>query len=98
MAGVVDVPAGTRDRPTAIQGFQPIHAPGKISDDLARITDQNLSSMRLEQVVEPGCPSPFLEGHEQAAAQSSEELQKRRGLGFQDRFYGDFARGIHHRY
>jgi hypothetical protein len=32
--------------------------------DLARITDQNLSSMRLEQVLEPGCPSPFLEGHE----------------------------------
>jgi len=36
--------------------------------------------MRLEQVVQPGCPGAFLEGHEQAAAQSSRELQKCRGL------------------
>ena len=33
MAGIVDVPSGTGDRPAAIQGFQPIHDPGKIFDD-----------------------------------------------------------------
>jgi hypothetical protein len=109
MACVVDVPAGTRDRPTAIQGFQPIHDSGKIFDDgqitarqlaqhaypgltmvdrleimeaqplgefasidlvtlvslfdqwdLARIADQNLADMWLEQIVEPGCPGSLL--------------------------------------
>jgi hypothetical protein len=65
--------------------------------DLAWIADQNLGNMRLEQVVEPGCPGAFLEGHEQAAAQSTEELQKRRGFGFQDGFHDNFALGIHHR-
>ena len=66
--------------------------------DLARIADQNLGNMRLEQVVKPGCPGAFFEGHEQAAAQSREELQKRRGSGFQDAFHNNFAWGIHHRY
>src|SRR5215467_13545690 len=33
MAGVVDVPAGTRNRPTAIESFQAIHDTGKIFDD-----------------------------------------------------------------
>src|SRR5215471_17509528 len=147
MAGVVDVPAGTRDRPTAIQGFQPIHRSGKIFDhgeitsgqlaqhaytglavidrlkimeaqplgefasidlvtlvalfeqrDLAWIADQNLGHVRLEQVVKPGCPGTFLEGYEQAATQSSEELQKRRGFGFQDGFHDNFALRIRHRY
>src|SRR5215475_4007199 len=104
MASVVNVPASTGNRPTAIQGFHPIHHTGNIFDhgevtsgqlaqhaysvftvvdgleimeaqplsqfagidrvtlvalfvqwDLARITDQNLGHMRLEQVVEPGC-------------------------------------------
>jgi hypothetical protein len=32
MAAVVHIPAGTGDRPTAIQGFQSIHDPGKIFD------------------------------------------------------------------
>src|SRR5229473_5868992 len=126
MTSVVNVPAGTGDRPATIQSFQSIHHTGKIFDhgeitsgqlaqhaypgfavvhgleiteaqplgefaridlvtlvalfeqwDLARIADQNLGNMRLEQVVEPGCPGAFLEGHKQTAAQSSEELQKR---------------------
>src|SRR5215470_4885772 len=147
MAGVVDVPAGTRDRPTAIQGFQPIHHSGKIFHDgqitarqlaqhaypgltmvdrleimeaqslgqfasidlvtlvalfeqwdLAWIADQNLSHMRLEQVVKPGCPGAFLEGYKQAATQSGEELQKGRGSGFQNGFHDNFALRIHHRY
>jgi len=54
--------------------------------------------MRLEQIVEPGGRGAFFEGHEQAAAQSSEELQKRRGFGFQDGLHDNFALGIHHRY
>ena len=33
MAGVVDVPAGTRNGPAAIQSFPAIHHPGKIFDD-----------------------------------------------------------------
>src|SRR4029077_12086908 len=106
MASVVNVPAGTGDRPATIQSFQSIHHTGKIFDhgeitsgqlaqhaysgftmvdrleimeaqplgefasidlvtlvalfeqwDLAWIADQNLGHMRLEQVVEPGCPS-----------------------------------------
>jgi len=32
MAGIVNIPARTRDRPTAIQGLQAIHDPGKIFD------------------------------------------------------------------
>jgi hypothetical protein len=36
--------------------------------DLARIAHQDLAAMRLEQIVEPGGPRAFLEGHEQAAA------------------------------
>jgi hypothetical protein len=32
MARIVNIPAGTGDRPTAIQGFQSIHDPGKIFD------------------------------------------------------------------
>src|SRR5215469_6271999 len=147
MAGVVDVPAGTRDRPATIQSFQSIHYTRKIFDygeitarqlaqhaysifamvdrleimeaqpfgkfasvdlvtlvalfeqrDLAWITDQNVSHMRLEQVVKPGCPGAFLEGHEQAAAQSSEKLQKRGSFGFQDGFHDNFALEIHDRY
>jgi len=119
MAGVVNVAAGTRDRPATIQSFQSIHHAGKIFDhgeitsgqlaqhaypgfavvhgleimeaqplgefasidfvtlvalfeqwDLARIADQNLGNMRLEQIVEPGCPGAFFEGYEQAAAQA----------------------------
>src|SRR5215472_8206821 len=140
MASVVDVPAGTGDRPATIQRLQSIHHTRKIFDhgeitsgqlaqhaypgfamvdrleimqaqplgqfasidlvtlvalfeqgDFARIADQNLGNMRLEQVVEPGCPSAFLEGHEQAATQSTEELQKSRGFGFQDGFHDNFA-------
>src|ERR1700732_5188436 len=120
MSSVIDVAPGTGDRPATIQGFQPIHDPGKIFDygqiaasqfaqhahpgltmvdrleimeaqplgefasidlvtlvatfdqwDLARIAHQNLGYMRLEQIVEPGCPGAFFEGHEQAAAQST---------------------------
>ena len=105
MASVVNIPAGTGDRPAAIQSFQSIHHTGEIFDhgeitsgqlaqhaypgftmvdrleimeaqplgefasidlvtlvalfeqwDLARIAEQNLGNMRLEQVVEPGCP------------------------------------------
>src|SRR2546426_7143961 len=33
MAGIVDVPSGTRNRPAAIQRFQAIHDSGKIFDD-----------------------------------------------------------------
>jgi hypothetical protein len=33
MAGIVDVPSSTWDRPAAIQIFQAIHHPGKILDD-----------------------------------------------------------------
>src|SRR5215831_12721888 len=33
MAGVVNVPSSTRNRPAAVQRFQPIHDPGKIFDD-----------------------------------------------------------------
>jgi hypothetical protein len=32
--------------------------------DLAWIADQDLGNMRLEQVVEPGGPGAFFEGHE----------------------------------
>ena len=105
MAAVVHIPASTGDRPTAKQGFQSIHDPGKIFDyseitsgqlaqhaypgftmvdrleimeaqplgklasidlvtlvalfelgDLAWVADQDLGKMRLEQIVEPGCP------------------------------------------
>ena len=63
----------------------------------ARIAHQDLGYMRFEQVVEPGCPGAFFEGHEQAAAQSREELQKGRGFGFQDGFHDDLALEIHHR-
>src|SRR5260370_12811808 len=131
MTSVVNVPAGTGDRPAAIQSFQSIHHTGKIFDhgeitsgqlaqhadpgfavvsgleimqaqplgefasidlvtlvalfeqwDLAWIADQNLGNMRLEQIVKPGCPGAFLEGHEQTAAQSSQELQKGGSFGF----------------
>ena len=57
----------------------------------ARIAHQDLGYMRFEQVVEPGCPGAFFEGHEQAAAQSREELQKGRGFGFQDGFHDELA-------
>ena len=33
MAGVVDIPAGTGNRPAAIQSFQPIHHASQIFDD-----------------------------------------------------------------
>src|SRR5258708_1157735 len=126
MTSVVNVPAGTGDRPAAIQSFQSIHHPGEIFDhgeitsgqlphdaypgfavvhglevmqaqplgefasidlvtlvalfeqwDLAWIADQNLGNMRLEQIVEPGCPGAFLEGHEQTAAQSRAKNSRR---------------------
>ena len=66
--------------------------------DLARNADQNFGNMRLEQVVEPGCARALLEDYEQTAAQSSEELQKRRSHGFQDGFPHNFALAIPHRY
>src|SRR5436190_18380625 len=104
MSSVVDVPAGTGDRPATIQSFQSIHHPGEIFDhgeitsgqlaqhaypgfavvhgleileaqplsefasvnlvtlvamieqwNFAWIAHQDLSNMRLEQIIEPGC-------------------------------------------
>src|SRR5262249_34316036 len=115
MALIVNISAGTGDRPATIERFQAIHHTGKIFDhgeitsgqlaqhaypgfavvhglevmeaqplgefasidlvtlvamfeqwDLARIADQNLGHMRLEQIVEPGGPGAFFEGHKQA--------------------------------
>src|SRR5437773_8863859 len=54
--------------------------------------------MRLEQIVEPGRPGAFFEGHRQSAAQSCKELQNGCGFGFQDGFHDYLALSIHHRY
>ena len=66
--------------------------------DLAWIAHQDLGNLRLEQIIEPGCPGAFFEGYEQAAAQSRQKLQKGRGFCFQDGFHDDLALGIHHGY
>jgi hypothetical protein len=54
--------------------------------------------MRLEQVVQPSSPGAFFEGHEQAAAQSRQELKDGGRFGFQDGFHHYLALGIHHGY
>src|SRR5947207_6183276 len=54
--------------------------------------------MRLEQIVEPGRPGAFFEGHGQSSTQSCKELQNGSGFGFQDGFHDYLALSIHHRY
>src|SRR6266481_339990 len=54
--------------------------------------------MRLEQIVEPGRPGAFFEGHGQSSTQSRQELQNGCGFGFQDGFHDYLALRIHHRY
>src|SRR5260370_41465101 len=54
--------------------------------------------MRLEQIVEPGRPGAFFEGHGQSSTQSRQELQNGGGFGFQDGFHDYLALSIHHRY
>src|SRR6266702_7656718 len=54
--------------------------------------------MRLEQIVEPGRPGAFFEGHGQSSTQSRQGLQNGGGFGFQDRFHDYLALSIHHRY
>src|SRR5437879_12932340 len=54
--------------------------------------------MRLEQIVEPGRPGAFFEGHGQNSTQSCKELQNGCGFGFQDGFHDYLALSIHHRY
>ena len=46
MAGIVDFPSGTGNRPAAIQSFQAIHDPGNIFDD-GQITSASSRSMRM---------------------------------------------------
>jgi hypothetical protein len=48
MARVVDISSGTGNPPTAIQGFQPIHDPGKIFDH------GQITSGQLTQHAYPG--------------------------------------------
>lgn len=48
MALIVNIPAGTGDGPTAIQGFQAIHHPGKIFDH------GQITAGQLAQHTDPG--------------------------------------------
>src|SRR2546428_12402977 len=53
--------------------------------------------MRLEQIVEPGRPGAFFEGHRQSSTQSRQELQNGGGFGFQHGLHDYLASAIHHR-
>src|SRR6267154_2329452 len=53
--------------------------------------------MRLEQIVEPGRPGAFFEGHRQSSTQSRQELQNGGGFGLQDGLHDYLASAIHHR-
>src|SRR6266446_4549903 len=44
---------------------------------LTRITHQHFRDMRLQQVIQPGCPGSFFEGDMQISAQTVDELQNR---------------------
>jgi hypothetical protein len=60
MAGIVDVPSGTGNRPAAIDCFQPIHHPGNIFDDsqitageLPQHAYTSLAMVNRLEIIEP---------------------------------------------
>src|SRR5580692_11117799 len=52
--------------------------------------------MRLEQIVEPGCPGSFFERYGQSSTQSGEELQNGCGFRFQNGFDDYLTHRIQH--
>ena len=64
---------------------------------LVRIRDQHTRHMRLRQIVQPGRPGPFLQGHEQTATYAAQKLQKPIRLGFENRFHHQLAGRIQNR-
>jgi hypothetical protein len=65
---------------------------------LPRITHHQSVNVRLEQIVQPGRPSPFLEGHRQRSAQSGKELKKGCRFRLHDGFHDQLTRRIPHGY
>ena len=61
----------------------------------ARIADQHLRDVGLEQVVQPGRAGAFFEGHMQTAAQTVDKLQKGCRFRFEDGLHHQLAGGIH---
>src|ERR1700680_2896601 len=52
---------------------------------------------RVEQIVQPGGPGSFLEGHRQSSAQARKELKNGRRFGLEDGFHDQLTGGIPHR-
>src|SRR5260370_25300761 len=52
--------------------------------------------MRLQQVVQPGRPGSFFEGHVHISTQPVDELQKHAPFGLDDAFHYEFSNSIHH--
>jgi hypothetical protein len=60
----------------------------------ARVADQHLCNVRLEQIVQPGRPGSFFKGHAQAATKTTQKLEYRLGLRLENGFHHQLARGI----
>src|SRR5438876_59126 len=61
---------------------------------LARVADQHLRNVRLEQIVQPGGTGSFFKGHVQAATKTTQKLEYRLGLRLKNGFHHQLARGI----
>ncbi len=71
--------------PTRKPATSPITAMPEARIFSARIADQHLRRVGLQQIVEPSRPGPFFPGHMQLAPQTVDKLQNATGFGFHDR-------------
>jgi len=60
----------------------------------ARIADHGLLDVWLQQVVQPGGPGPFFQGHVQFPTQSLHKLHNGDGFRRDNRFHYQLARSI----
>src|SRR5258708_9129919 len=64
---------------------------------LTRITHQHFRDMRLQQVIQPGCPGSFFEGDMQISAQTVDELQNRVRFRLDNALHHDLALSVPYR-
>src|SRR3984885_5830237 len=61
-----------------------------------RIAHYHCADVRLQQVVQPGRPSPFFKRNLHISTQPVDELQNHTRLGLEDAFHHHLPGGIHH--
>ena len=79
-----------------LAGIDPITLTAVSRGILSRIAHQHFRDVGLQQVIQPGRPSPFLKCDAQIPAQPVDELQNRARFGLDDTLHHDLANRVPH--